>query len=402
MHLADAVAWFLESWSCEGPKHPTQDTVRTYGMQLQWFVQFAVSRGKTDVVEALSPEVVRQALREKLAPRHPSTTFKGGESAATSLAAATRKMARWLLAQGVPVADLKEIHPPRPPERIQPRLRPEEFKALEQATLHQLIDGNHRSARYAVARDLALIYLLADTGLRCHEIVGMQVEDIDFERGTVYVRGKGRKPRVLSVVDASAPDSGRTLKLLFDWIVARDELPRTDAHRMLWTSLRGRQLTRAAVRTILRTLCEAAGLDGNRPPHAFRRGSFTESYKSDPRSVDLLSARMGWSKKSHHMVATYTRGAELEFAAEQPIPSLASQWHSRSGQSPPMIGKRATAGAPAANEAPRSAALGRRTSFEGADRIHNTAESRDVEPFDAGHPPYGAYRHKGFTPRSRM
>ncbi len=241
---------------------------------------------------------------------------------------AARTLARWLLAQGVPVADLSMIKPPRAPERIQPRLRHEEFLSLEQTVLRRLLDGYHFSVRSVIARDLALLNLLADTGLRCGEVCSMRTQDVDFDRGTISVwRGKGHKQRVLSIVDAYDPHGGRTLHLLAQWLEARETMRHTEEHDMLWVSLRGTPLTRTLLRSVLSELCKAAWLPSNRPPHAFRRANFTESYRDDPRAIKLLAARMGWSEKSTHMIATYTRGAELELAATEALPSLASRWH---------------------------------------------------------------------------
>ena len=41
---------------------------------------------------------------------------------------------------------------------------------------------------------------------------------------------------------------------------------------------------------------------------------------------------MGWSDKSHYMRSIYTRGSELQFAAEVNLPSMVSIWHA--GQTP--------------------------------------------------------------------
>jgi site-specific recombinase XerD len=327
VRLDDAVTWFLAAWPAEGPRVPTQDTVRTYRTHLEWYVKFTRAHGKVELAEALSADVLREAFKAKMASKGRATYYKGGDSAAAGLAYAARKLARWLVAQGVSVGTLDEVKPPRPPERIQPRLRPEEFKALEQAALRQFVESTAPRAREMVARDLALLYFLADTGARCVEVHNMTVDSVDFQRGTVHLFGKGRKHRVLSIVDARDPSGGRTLRLLGDWIAARERLAHSDQHVFLWTSVYGRHLSRAMIRRILGLLCEDAGIDGTRPPHAFRRGNFTESYKSDPRSIQLLAARMGWSNKSHHMVSVYTRGAELELAADEALPSLASIWH---------------------------------------------------------------------------
>ncbi|MEO0206648.1 MAG: site-specific integrase, partial [candidate division WOR-3 bacterium] len=46
-------------------------------------------------------------------------------------------------------------------------------------------------------RDRAIMELLYSCGLRASELVGLNIEDIDFNRDEVRVRGKGRKERIV-------------------------------------------------------------------------------------------------------------------------------------------------------------------------------------------------------------
>lgn len=325
MRLDDAVTYFLGQWSIEGP---TPATVRTYAFQLNWLVKYAFSIGKENLAD-LTPELLRAAMAAKMAPtrRKEVYNFKGGEASAHSLAMAARKMAEWLQKQRVPVADLSTVRARKPPERIQPRVKQDEFQALEQAILHRLVEADRHTPHVGIARDLALIYLLADTGLRAAEVCAMTVHSIDFDQGAIIIKGKGRKERVLSIVDANDPHGGVTLRLLAEWIRARDLLRGTAEHEWLWTSLRGNPLTPEALRNyVLAKVCTEAGLPENRPPHTFRRMNFTESYLADPRLIDVLSQRMGWSPKSHQMVEVYTRGAKVELARSTPIPSIGARW----------------------------------------------------------------------------
>jgi site-specific recombinase XerC len=356
VRLDDAITWFLASWPYEGPRAPSAATVRTYRRQLEWLCRFAAERRKPHIAD-MDAGLLRaafQALMEQEEGR--AHNFKGGEAAASSLVAAARSLARWLLAQGVPVADLARIKAPRPPERIQPRLLPDEFRRLEGAVLHQLVDSARRAPRISVARDLAVLYLLADTGLRASETVSMTVGDVDLEAGRVAVHGKGRKPRVLSIVDPHHPRGGESIHLLAEWINMRQHIRGTETHNYLWVSLQGRPLSAGELRKILSRLCADAGLDSNRPPHAFRRAQFTERYRADPSAIKVLAARMGWAATSHHMVNVYTRGAELELAAEHALPSMASLWHAGtsvphfSQPIAPLIQRQTTAGAAATNE----------------------------------------------------
>jgi integrase len=328
VRLDDAVTWFLGSWPYEGPRVPTADTVRNYSQSLKWLSVFALRMGRR-FVDDLDADLLKAAIKETLEERKErSPLYKGGEATARTLVCATRKLAGWLLAQGMPVADLSGIRPPRVPERIQPRLKPDEFRRLEQAVLRQLVEPNRANPRVTVARGLALLYLLGDTGLRASEVCSMHVTDVDFDVGRVTVRrGKGRKQRSLSILDPSDSHGGQTLRLLAEWIKARGKIGHNDQHPYLFTSMRGNPLDREGLSRILRLICQDAGLDGNRPPHSFRRATFTEQYRAEPSAIKVLSARMGWSDRSHHMVNVYTRGAELEFAAEVNVPSMSSRWH---------------------------------------------------------------------------
>lgn len=324
VRLDDSVTYFLGEWPSEGP---TADTVRGYGNQLKWLVGFAHRRHKTQLAD-LTDEFMRAAMAQKMDPKNHSLLFKGGENCAKTLLSATRRMVRWLKVQGVVVAsDLTNVKAPRAPERIQPRLRQDEFKAIESAILRRLVQSSRRVPRLAIARDLALIYLLADTGLRASEVCAMDLSAVDFATGSVLVvRGKGKKQRALSILDPEDATGGVTLKLLADWIDMRQSVRGAARNNKLWVSMKGNPLTRESLRRVLLKVCQEAGIDGNRPPHAFRRASFTERYLDDPNSIRVLASRMGWSDKSHHMIDVYTRGATIELARTTPVVSLSARW----------------------------------------------------------------------------
>jgi integrase/recombinase XerC len=325
VRLDDAVTYFLGQWPIEST---SAATVRTYSAQLKWLVAYAVRIDKP-LLGDLSPELLRTAMQAKMhkGRRTPDPGFKGGEAAAKSMVMAARCMARWLLAQGVPVADLEAVRPRRPPERIQVRVRPKEFEAIEQAILRRIVSVEGRAPELSMARDLALIHLLGDTGLRTSEVCAMKVSSVDFDQGAVIVDGKGSKQRALSIIDAGNPKGGLTLKLVANWIEVRATLRGTERHTMLWTSMRGRPLSPAMLRDmVLARLCRDAGLEGNRPPHSFRRMSFTEAYQSDPHLIEILAQRMGWSAKSRNMIDVYTRGAKVDLARMTPIPSVTGRW----------------------------------------------------------------------------
>lgn len=320
MRLDNAVTLFLSEWPAEGI---SSATVRDYRACLEWLTSFALQRGAS-ALDDLTPSLVRAAALAKMDPSRPrSASFKGGEAAAAQMVAAARKLASWLLAEGLPVADLSAVKAPRVPERVQPRLMDGEFERLQSTILRRLISGGRRVPRLAVARDLALLNLLAETGLRAQEVCGLEVEHVDLNRGELRIaRGKGKRERFLPIVGTEEDDDPlRLVRLLDDWLVARETIRRAGQHRRVWVSLKGNPLSTDQLRAVLAKICIEAGLESNRPPHAFRRFVFTEHYRRRPGSLTRLSARMGWSPKSHRMQDVYTRGAELDFARE-PMPFL--------------------------------------------------------------------------------
>lgn len=110
------------------------------------------------------------------------------------------------------------------------------------------------------ARDLAIIDLLASTGMRIGELVGLNVDDIDLEERECLVTGKGNKQRLV-YFDARAKVH---LESYLD--------TRGDREKALFVPLSGakRRITIGAVELRLRKLGET--LDMQRVhPHKFRR-----------------------------------------------------------------------------------------------------------------------------------
>lgn len=322
-------------------KRASPSTIRLYGIMLRRVAAFAAAQGRFRVDE-LTLDVARGAVADAMgrqATRARGANWKGGEATAYAIVCALRAFSIAARSDGVPLPDLARMQLPRVPERIQPRLTADEFRALEAAVLRRLMTGY--ALRFVVARDLALLSFLADTGLRASECCNLNVEDLDLEEGVVTVhRGKGDKPRMLSIRDDDPHEreGGPTMRALRDYLgYMAQTFGRSRRQRALWVTRTGARITTSGLRRVLATLCEAAGIDGNRPPHAFRRGYFSAEYRDRPTSLPVLKQRMGWSPKSHHMVEVYTRGAEIDLARDQPQPLVSKRWRnpqSRAEESP--------------------------------------------------------------------
>jgi len=122
-----------------------------------------------------------------------------------------------------------------------PRRLPDAPKLSEIEDLLELADGDSPLA----LRNRALLELLYSGGLRSAEAVGLDLGDVDFERETVHIRGKGGKERVVPLGEEAAHHVARYLR------DGRPALAR-GAVDALFLSVRGRRLDTSTVRRLLR------------------------------------------------------------------------------------------------------------------------------------------------------
>lgn len=83
---------------------------------------------------------------------------------------------------------MDELRPPVVPEQETHVLQPEEIGALRRAC-----EGEDFIAR----RDLAIVSVFQDTGIRRDELAGLNTEHVNVELREAYVMGKGRRARIV-------------------------------------------------------------------------------------------------------------------------------------------------------------------------------------------------------------
>jgi len=135
-------------------------------------------------------------------------------------------------------------------------------------------------------RDLALIRLLHDLGLRRGEVVALDLADVDLERGTVTIIGKGKTAGEL----LSLPEG--TARALADWIQVRGEAPGPLFVRLDRAAKEASRVTDTAVYQIVQALGQRAGLNHAVRPHGLRHQAITSALdktNGDIRSVQQFS-----------------------------------------------------------------------------------------------------------------
>ncbi|MFH1062965.1 MAG: tyrosine recombinase XerC [Candidatus Omnitrophota bacterium] len=131
-------------------------------------------------------------------------------------------------------------------------------------------------------RDKAILETLYSTGVRVSELVGLNVEHIDFISGVIRVFGKGKKERL-------APIGDKALRVIKSYLQKRSKDANL-SNRILFLNKDGRRLTDRSVRNIIDKHIKVASVRGDISPHSLRHSFATHLLNrgADLRSVQEL------------------------------------------------------------------------------------------------------------------
>jgi integrase/recombinase XerD len=138
-------------------------------------------------------------------------------------------------------------------------------------------------------RDLAMLLLMLDCGLRVSELVSVDIEDVNLGEGYVKIRvGKGSKERVV-------PIGSFVQKMIWKYLNQSRPQPVTNKITRLFLSNDGFPLTRNGVQQMLRRCGKRAGIKGVRcSPHTLRH-TFAKNYLMNGGDVFSLQKILGHS-----------------------------------------------------------------------------------------------------------
>lgn len=135
------------------------------------------------------PTAVSVITRDHLEAWLADLTDRVGPSTVARHYRSTQQLWRWLVEDGeISHSPMERMRPPAVPEQPVDILTDDELTALL-----SVCKGNTFENR----RDMALLRMLMDTGMRAGELCGLTMEDIDEEQSVALVKGKGRRGRAV-------------------------------------------------------------------------------------------------------------------------------------------------------------------------------------------------------------
>ncbi len=118
-------------------------------------------------------------------------------------------------------------------------------------------------------RNRAIMEMLYGSGLRVSELVNLKLSRIYLDEHYMLIEGKGSKQRLVPVSPVAEEWFGYWLQERSTWQI------KPEARDLAFVNRYGRPLTRAMVFTIVRRLCEAAGITKTVSPHTLRHSFAT-------------------------------------------------------------------------------------------------------------------------------
>jgi len=152
------------------------------------------------------------------------------------------------------------IKPPTPAKRLP--------KALPVGDVEAILSAAGAGGTALSLRDRALLEVLYGTGARISEAVGLDIDDLDLETGSVLLRGKGSKQRMVPVGSYAIDAVNAYL------VRGRTELV-TRSTPAVFLNARGGRLSRQSAWAVLVRTAERAGVAADVSPHTLRHSFAT-------------------------------------------------------------------------------------------------------------------------------
>ena len=162
-------------------------------------------------------------------------------------------------------------------------------------------------------RDVAMLELLYATGARVGELCGLDIGDIDYNRNTIRVLGKGDKERVI-------PMGKPAIKALQVWLKnGRDELVTAQSELAVFLGARGKRIDQRTVRTVVYEALSAIEGIERMGPHALRHSAATHLLEggADLRTVQEI---LGHASLATTQIYTHVSTQRLQKVFKQAHP----------------------------------------------------------------------------------
>ena len=216
-------------------------------------------------------------------------------------------------------ANLIETNPAQNLETPKHEKRMPKYLSLEDSKklLNVAADDSNRNSK----RDYAITTLFLNCGMRLSELVGINIDDIDFSEEKMTVIGKGNKERTIYLNKAC-------IKAIKEYLNVRSKdgirLDSKNSKKALFLSERRERISNRTVQQIITNELRKAGLDTKKySVHKLRHTAATLMYQYGQVDIRALQELLGHESISTTEIYTHVANEQVRNAVEaNPLSNL--------------------------------------------------------------------------------
>ena len=286
----------------ESERNLSVHTVRAYVGDLRSLVSHLESLGKSDITQ-LDMAQIRSWLA--------NLQVKGGARTTLSRRAVSiRLFTKWAFKHNYLSSDVGANLATPKAHRTLPEVLDVASAGLAMDALAARVDEGEGPV---ALRDRAMVEVLYASGARVAELCGLDLQDIDYERQTIRVFGKGRKERTI-------PIGNPAMNALKVWLAdGRPAFLKEQSEKCVFIGTRGKRIDQRTVRTVVYNALSALEGFERMGPHALRHSAATHLLEggADLRTVQEI---LGHASLATTQIYTHVSTERLQAAFKQAHP----------------------------------------------------------------------------------
>lgn len=280
-------------------------TVKSYESDLREFEAYLVNTENILKLTDADADLIRRWAVVMMERGHMATTVNRKLSS-------LRTYYKYLLRQGViKVSPMQNVRGPKKKKPLPQFVR--------ESDMDRLLDDTLTDESWSGVRERVIIQLFYETGIRLAELVGLNEEDVDFNRKTIKVTGKRDKQRVVPIGDGLLESLRKYVGMKREWVVDNGGFPVADCPTPLFITDKGLRVYRGWVYELVRRNLSQVVTLKKRSPHVLRH-SFATAMLNNSADLEAVKELMGHESVSTTQIYTHTTFEELKKVYSQAHP----------------------------------------------------------------------------------